>query len=297
MTARDLAAERLRYAEMMTGAVPHANARLCAAFAAVPREDFAGPPPWTLLGVGLRPLTARDPADLYQDALISLDADKGLNNGSPSLHAAMLDLLDVEPGDAVLHAGAGAGYYTALLAELTGPGGTVTAVEYDARLAGMARANLRPWPWVRVEHGDSAAFPRDTTQRIYVNFALARPADAWLDHLALGGRLVFPLGVANPRATAAEQRFSARAAVLAVTRTQGGFAARFDGAVAFVCAQGETASDAKTRAALYEAFGHGGLETVRSLHRGPGPAGRTWFSAPGWSLGLDPPDDASRSAT
>jgi protein-L-isoaspartate(D-aspartate) O-methyltransferase len=285
----DLAATRRRYAEMMTGAVPHADPRLCAAFAAVPRENFAGPPPWTLFGVANRPLRAEDPVDLYQDALIRLDADKGLNNGSPSLHAAMLDLLGVQPGDHVLHVGAGGGYYTALLAELTGPGGAVTAVEFDRRLAEMARENLRRWPWVRLEQGDGAAYPGATTQRIYANFALADPADRWLDQLAVGGRLVFPLGVADPRARGAQSKHSARAAVLAVTRTQGGYAARFDGPVSFVSAEGATLGDADTRAALFEAFGRGGLDAVRSLHRGPGPAGRTWFSSPHWSLSVDPP--------
>jgi protein-L-isoaspartate(D-aspartate) O-methyltransferase len=140
-----------------------------------------------------------------------------------------------------------------------------------------------------VVHGDGAAFPTAATDRIYVNFALADPADAWLDHLTERGRLLFPLGAPHPQAMGAERRHSDRAAVLVVTRTDSGFAAAFDGPVAFVFAEGPTAGDPATQRAVFEALGHGGLERVTSLHRGPGPAGRTFLSTPGWSLGTDPP--------
>ena len=69
--------------------------------------------------------------------LVVLDPARGLNNGSPSLHALMLHHLAVRPGDRVLHVGAGAGYYSAMLAELAGPEGSVIAIEYDPRLAAM----------------------------------------------------------------------------------------------------------------------------------------------------------------
>jgi len=283
-----LAALRHRYAQMMTGSLQGGDPRLRDAFAAVPREDFLGPPPWTVRGVSM-PLTAHDPAELYHDVLVALDAAKGLNNGSPSLHAQMLHRLGVQPGDRVLHLGAGGGYYTAILAELAGAVGRVTAVEFDPALAAAAQANLRPWPWVTVVNGDGAAFPTAETDRIYVNFALAAPADAWLAHLAVGGRLLFPLGVPRPGAEGAARRHSARGAVLAVTRTPDGFAAALEGPVAFVFAEGPTAGDAATQAAVYEALGRGDMDSVRSLHRGPGPDGRTWCSTARWSLGVDPP--------
>ncbi len=230
--------------------------------------------------------TVSDPAQLYDgDLLVELDADKALNNGSPALHAMMLCRLGVQPGDHVLHVGIGGGYYTALLAELTGPGGKVVAVEYDARLAGMARENLKPWPWVRVVHGDGAGFPTEPTQRIYVNFALADPADAWLDHLTVGGRLVFPAGVPDPRS---RPRRSAQAAVLVVTRTASGYAAHFRGKVGFIFAEGSTAGDPATRAALGTAFSRGGLDRVTNLRRGPAPPEIAWFSSRRWSLCIDP---------
>jgi protein-L-isoaspartate(D-aspartate) O-methyltransferase len=284
----NLAERRRRYAEMITAPLPGADPRIREAFAKVPREDFLGPPPWTVRGM-FRPLTARDPEELYHDVLVALNVEKGLNNGSPSLHALMLHRLGVQSGQVVLHVGAGGGYYTAILAELVGPRGTVTAVEFDPALAEAARRNLLSWPWVAVVNGDGAAFPTATTDRIYVNFALADPAEAWLDQLAIGGRLLFPLGAPDPDAVEAEQRHSARGALLIATRTPAGFAAAFDASVAFVFAEGRTAGDAATQCAVYEALGRGGLDGVKSLHRGPGPAGRTWLSTPRWSLGLDPP--------
>jgi protein-L-isoaspartate(D-aspartate) O-methyltransferase len=300
MTA-NLVRVRRQYAEMITAGLDGADPRIRAAFAKIPREDFLGPPPWNVRGASW-PLRTEDPSALYHDVLVALDVDKGLNNGSPSLHALMLQRLGVQPGEQVLHVGAGGGYYTAILAELTGAAGQVTAVEFDPALAHAAQSNLRPWPWVTVINGDGAAYPKSQTDRIYVNFALADPASAWLDHLTPGGRLLFPLGAPRPHATGIERYHSARAAILIVTRTADGFAAQLDTQVSFVFAEGPTAGDAGTEEAVYEALGDIPIipshplvrseipvRVVRSLHRGPGPPDRTWLSTPRWSLSFDPP--------
>ena len=277
---------RARYAERLASALRAPDPALHAAFAAVPREDFLGPPPWTLLATGPLPLVTHEPDDLYHDVLVVLDADKNINNGSPSLHAMMLHRLDVRPGGRVLHVGAGTGYYTAILAELVGPQGQVTAVEFDAALAAAARKNLQPWPQATVVHGDGAAYPTEPVDRIYVNFGLADPADAWLDNLAPGGVLILPLTApaslhGNPR--------NGRGAMLVVTRTPEGFAAALELQVGFVFAEGPTAGDAALHAALRLAFDHGGESRVRSLHRGPLPPERCWIGTDRWSLGYDPP--------
>lgn len=297
MRNRDIAALRRRYAASVTASLGADGARILAAYAAVPREAFLGPPPWHVLSFGQsQTLTAMqgdtaDLADIYADVLVRLAAAKFINNGSPSLHAHMLHLLGVAPGEHVLHVGAGSGYYTAILAELVGAGGHVTAVEFDAALAAAACDNLRRWPQVTVAQGDGADFPAETVQRIYVNFALALPADAWLDRLAPGGVLLFPLGAPDPDAQDAHARRSTdRAALLKVTRQDGGFAATFDWPVAFVFAEGATAGDATLRAALWEASGRDGRAGVRSLHRRALPAGEAWFVSPRFSLGFAPPD-------
>lgn len=53
--------------------------------------------------------------------LVSLDADKGINNGEPFLHAMWIGKVAPKPGETVTHVGAGTGYYTALLAQLVLP--------------------------------------------------------------------------------------------------------------------------------------------------------------------------------
>lgn len=286
----DLAARRRSYAARVMALAHVTDSRLEEAFAQVAREDFAGPPPWTFYGEHDRPGDPADPASLYADVLVALDASQGINNGSPSLHALMLQRLGVRPGDHVLHAGIGGGYYTAILARLVGPDGRVTAIEIDAGLAARARANLAPLANVSVLHADAAAPPPAQYDRIYVNFAVARPAEAWLDALPQGGAMVFPLGVPRP---ASNTRHSDQGAVLRLTRAGGGFAVRFVSHCSFVLAGGPLAGDPVLRAQLHAAFARGGIEFVQSLRRasreGTPPPTRTWFWSSQWSLSYDPP--------
>ncbi|HEY1543798.1 MAG TPA: rRNA adenine N-6-methyltransferase family protein, partial [Xanthobacteraceae bacterium] len=60
-------------------------------------------------------------------------------NGMPSLWARIFDRLGLRPDARVLQVGAGTGYYTAVLAEIVGTRGRVTAVEADGELAERAR--------------------------------------------------------------------------------------------------------------------------------------------------------------
>src|SRR5215831_20578667 len=105
MTGQELDALRRSYAQQMVASIGITDPRLEAAFASVRREDFLGSPPWMILGVpgGSLKVERKDIALLYQDVLVALDAARGINNGSPSLHALMLHHLAVSPGDEVLH--------------------------------------------------------------------------------------------------------------------------------------------------------------------------------------------------
>ncbi len=286
----DLAVLRRRYAARMMALARVQDSRVETAFARVPREAFTGPPPWTLLGEQEVPGDPAEPASLYADVLVALDPARGLNSGAPSLHVLMLHRLAAQPGEHVLHCGAGAGYYSAILAEIVGPEGRVTVVEHDARLAETARENLRPWPQVTVVQGDAADFPAEPVQRIYVNFAVAMPAPRWLDALALGGALVMPLGVARPGTAPRGPRrpASAGGAVLRITRAAGGYAVRYVGPCSFVCAEGPLAGDAAHQALLADAFARDGVEFVQSLRRPDPPPSRAWFWCPAWSLSYDP---------
>ena len=164
------------------------------AFTTVPRERFVGPGPWIIQSQGESWVTDdSDPRDLYRDALVVLDAAKHLNNGQPSLWAYHFALLAVRHGDRVLHLGCGTGYYTAILAELTGPAGTVTAIELDLGLATRAREALALWPQVTVIHGDGAKGPFELADAIVASAGATHPLAAWLAAVKPGGKLLFPL--------------------------------------------------------------------------------------------------------
>jgi protein-L-isoaspartate(D-aspartate) O-methyltransferase len=204
-------AARQAYAEELRSLAHISSAALFAAFATVPRERFVGPGPWRILDAGEFWTTEdADPRNVYRNALIVLDEEKGINNGQPSMWAHFLDELGVRPNDHVLHLGCGAGYYTAILAELTGPRGKVTAIEIDAGLAERARVALEDWPQVVVVHGDGSIGPFEPADVIVASAGATHPQPPWLAALKPGGRLLFPLApMVGPGAMALLTRMSA----------------------------------------------------------------------------------------
>jgi len=175
------------------------NAPLEAAYAAVPREIFLGAGEWRInTPWSLGALIPNDPVLIYQDVVVALDRERGVNNGSPSLHAHWLNVVAPGPGEYVVHIGAGTGYYSAILSELVGDEGHVTSIEFDAALAARAQNNLADRSNVTCIKGSGFDWPRGAADVVYVNFATSRPARSWVENLKIGGRLIFPLGV--PRA-------------------------------------------------------------------------------------------------
>ncbi|MDF3150579.1 protein-L-isoaspartate O-methyltransferase [Mesorhizobium sp. XAP10] len=202
------------YARLLAANAGSPDPRLEAAFADVPREAFLGPGPWTVVaGNGKVRTPSADPAHIYQNVLVALDDDKGINNGEPFLHAMWIGKLEPKPGEAVCHIGAGTGYYTAVLARLVSPGGIVTAFELDEKLADLARQNLEAYGNATVVHGDAVTTPLPPSDIIYVNAGVVAPPAGWLKALRPGGRMIFPW------------RPAARVPLaVMVTRTQKGFA-------------------------------------------------------------------------
>jgi protein-L-isoaspartate(D-aspartate) O-methyltransferase len=171
----ELAELRRIYArQMLALANALADTQLEDAFAAVPRESFLGNGSWRIM-TPWSPYTTvpeQDPALIYQDVVVALDEERGINNGSPSLHARWMHLVSPRRGERVAHIGAGAGYYAAILAELVGNEGRVAAVEYDAGRAQSARDNLKDRSNVEV----IAADPLATTARRHNLSELCSPA-------------------------------------------------------------------------------------------------------------------------
>jgi protein-L-isoaspartate(D-aspartate) O-methyltransferase len=279
-----LAIVRRAYAKQIMAVVQIADPRLEAAYAQVPREAFLGPGPWTIprwLG-GYVPTPDADPVHVYIDNVVQIIAERQLNNGQPSGHAKWIATAAIEEGDHVVHVGTGTGYYTAIMAHMAGPSGKVTGIELDPGLAARAAANLAPFGNVRVVEGDGALVPFEEADAIYVNAGVTRPADAWLDRLVDGGRLVLPLTTDRNFSKDAEP-IERRGAVFRIERRGEDFLAQWVTPVAII-PSGST-RDAASEAALAAALAEGGWEKVTRLYRRDDvPEERAWLRAPGWCL-------------
>ncbi len=188
-----LAEARALFGRMMAAASGSADPRIGQVFEILPREDFLPPGPWHMLVAQRYVETpSADPVHLYRNALVAIDPERGINNGEPFLHAAWMGAAAPQPGETIIHIGAGGGYYTAALARLVDPGGKVFAYEIDARLAEMARRNLASYGNVTLIHGDAVTARLKRADIIYVNAGVVAPPVRWLKALKLGGRMIFP---------------------------------------------------------------------------------------------------------
>jgi protein-L-isoaspartate(D-aspartate) O-methyltransferase len=274
-----LEAHRSFFAKLITASVgiPGGGWRLAEAFAATPRERFVGPGPWRVFTAGGYIETPTDdPAFLYQDVTVAVEAEGQINNGQPTLHALCLMTLNVKEGETSVHVGAGTGYYTAVLARLTGPAGKVFGYEIEERLARRAVGNLADLPNVTIHHRSGSEGPLPGCDVLYVSAGATAPLDVWLDALRPGGRLLFPLTPAQGAGS-----------LLLITRTAADrFSARFLGRVMFIPCVG--ARDDETASKLTEAFQRDDLKNVRSLQRGTPPDGTSWCAGNGWWLSTAP---------
>jgi protein-L-isoaspartate(D-aspartate) O-methyltransferase len=269
-------AHRTFFANLVTAnaGVPLGEPRLAMAFGATPRERFVGPGPWRVFtSTGYIDTPTDDPAFLYQDIVIALAEVGQINNGQPALHAYCLSALKIKEGEAALHIGAGTGYYTAVLARMVGPEGSVAAYEIEEKLAGQAKENLADLANVTVHHRSGAEGPLPGCDIIYVNAGATEPLDVWLDALRPGGRLLLPLTPAQ-----------GPGGMLLVTRgANDAFEARMLLPVMFIPCVG--ARDEETAKKLSEAFKKGTMRDVRSLQRGSTPPDETcWCAGNGWWL-------------
>jgi protein-L-isoaspartate(D-aspartate) O-methyltransferase len=279
---RDTELEIIRraYAKRVMAAASVKNRRIENAFATIRREDYVGSGPWQILRWvrGYVATPTRNPVYLYDDVLVGVIPERNLNNGQPSLHAWLIASAAPKEGEHVVHVGAGVGYYTAILHLLVGRRGRVTAIELDSGLADRLAANFAGVGNVRVVQGDGARLAFDSAHIIYVNAGATKPAEAWLDRLAEGGRLILPLTAGEFPAGDVRQ-----GAVFRIERRDSDFLAqRISGVAIFPC---EGMRDAESEAALAAAFEKGRAHEVTRLYRRDDvPEEDRWLRGTGWCL-------------
>jgi protein-L-isoaspartate(D-aspartate) O-methyltransferase len=283
---RSIEEARRNYAEELRFTAKLGSRVIVDAFARVPRERFLGPGPWRVLSPMAMPeywtTQDADPRHLYHDVLIAIDEERRLNNGQPSLWARMYDHLELSCGDHVVHVGAGTGYYSAILAQIVGRAGRVTAIEIDPMLAARAKENLAAgWPQATIVAADGFLFQPDRpADAIVVNAGVTHFSPVWLDALAAeNGRLLVPL-------TNAERW----GGFLIITRRAGDscrYPARFIGRVGIIPCVGERDPAAEER--LSAALARGDFTAIRSLRRAPDEPDHTcWLAGEGWWLSTAP---------
>jgi protein-L-isoaspartate(D-aspartate) O-methyltransferase len=174
----DAAGARTRMVEQQLRARGIADERVLAAMAAVPRELFL-------------------PEDMrlhaYEDG--ALPIGHGQTVSQPFIVATICALLELEGSERVLDVGTGSGYQAAVLAELAAE---VVTVERIPELAQRARLALEEAGNANVDvlvgDGSRGRPERAPYDAIAVAAAAPRIPQALLAQLAVGGRLVVPLG-------------------------------------------------------------------------------------------------------
>jgi protein-L-isoaspartate(D-aspartate) O-methyltransferase len=241
MIVSELAKSRRRFADELRATAHLTSDALVEAFAQVPRERFVGHGPWQICDFAddgswsYHTTDSADPSHVYRDVLIGIDPARGLNNGEPSSLAGWIESLTLRLGETVVHIGSGTGYYTAILAELVGPSGTVLACEIDPTLAVRAEENLRPWNQVTVSPMDGSELPFGECDAIFVNCGVTHPSLTWLTRLRMGGRLLLPVTVSS------NETDVGRGAMFLITKRAVGFAARYLSSVGiFPCSGGRS---------------------------------------------------------
>lgn len=141
------------------------------------------------------------PEEAYTDDTVVTRRDDGgvatSSATSPWLVGRMLDQLHLRPGRRVLEIGGGTGYNSALIAELVGLQGDVTAVEITVDVVEDARKALAVAGVTNVEmicgDGEYGYPPNAPYDRIIATAGAWEIPDAWADQLASDGILVVPL--------------------------------------------------------------------------------------------------------
>ncbi len=128
---------------------------------------------------------------------LPLSIGEGQTISQPYVVAMMTEAMELSGGDRVLEIGTGSGYQTAILSALT-PRGRVVSMERVPALMQQARQRLQELGYRNVEvqqAGSSLGCPsKGPYDAIIVTAAAPRLPESLLSQLAIGGRLVIPVG-------------------------------------------------------------------------------------------------------
>ena len=131
----------------------------------------------------------------YLDLPLSIGEEQTISQ--PYIVAMMTEALELSGGDRVLEIGTGSVYQTAILSALT-PRGRVVSMERVPALMQQARQRLQELGYRNVEvpqAGSSRGCPfKGPYDAIIVTAAAPRLPESLLSQLAIGGRLVIPVG-------------------------------------------------------------------------------------------------------
>ena len=191
MTSEDIGKE---FAKNILAAAGSDDPALLGAMASVSRENHLFAPPWWIASESSGWWTSSDIHDLYQDTIVALDKSRGINNVSPLLWARALSAVSIKAGDRIQHVGCGGGYYSAILAELVGPEGTVHAWDVDEAMARPAARALQGYGNVIVGPGNPLTGPVGDYDGIVSSAGLSDIPRSWMLSRPQPKYLVFPLG-------------------------------------------------------------------------------------------------------
>ncbi len=171
-------AERLRMVETQLAARDIHDAKVLAAMRRVPRHRF---------------VPENERAYAYGDG--PLPIGQGQTISQPYIVAYMTQALELQAGDRVLEVGTGSGYQAAVLAELVKEVYTIEIVPELARSAELVLMELG-YTNVYVRAGDGYRGWPDKApfDAIIVTAAPDHVPQPLVDQLAVGGRLVIPIG-------------------------------------------------------------------------------------------------------
>ncbi|XP_043269244.1 protein-L-isoaspartate(D-aspartate) O-methyltransferase [Venturia canescens] len=140
------------------------------------------------------------------------DAPQGIGYGvtisAPHMHAYALELLEdkLKPGNKALDVGSGSGYLTACMGLMLGDDGLAVGIDHIPELQALAKRNLQSDRPELLESGRVALVVGDGRlgcpehapyDAIHVGAAARETPQPLIDQLAVGGRLIVPVGPEN----------------------------------------------------------------------------------------------------